>query len=77
MRDDFGGRVLLENGTEALERGVQRAAERRRDDQLDLRMVRESVAELVALVCTQLCESRVSDYVVFLGEVVFALVMMG
>ena len=77
MRDDFSGRVLLEDGTEALECGVQRAAERRRGDQLDLRVVREPVAELVALVFAEICEAWVADYVVFLGEVVFALLVDG
>lgn len=67
-------RVRLEHRAKALQRGIDRAPQRRGSHQLDIGVVREVIAQLVALLVAEICEKRIGDDVVGSGEVVNTLV---
>lgn len=64
QRDQFRVRVRMEHGLEAFESGVDCAAEGRRGHQLDCGVVREVVAQLLALFVAEVCEEGVWNDVV-------------
>lgn len=71
--NEFHIRARLEHGPKALQRGVDRATQRRCSHQLDIGVVREVVAQLAALLVAEICEEGVRDDVVGGAEVVDAL----
>lgn len=71
--DELHVRVGLEHRLEALQRGVNRATQRRRSHQLDTGVAREVIAQLAALLVAKVCEEGVGNDVVGSREVVDAL----
>lgn len=71
--DELHVRVGLERGLEALQRGVDRATQRRRGHQLDVGVAGEGIAQLAALLVAEICEEGVGDDMVGGGEIVDAL----
>lgn len=66
-------RVSLEHGLEALQCCVDSAAQGRRGHQVDIRVAREGLSELAALLMAEVCQDRVGNDMVGGAKIVNAL----